>query len=151
MAEQSAVLRHLQEEIKTENLRLFDEAWERLINQIEIDRKDQKKFWGQIHRLLGGKGSGPSTYLWGTNREKLYDEIKKLEIFKEVWEKIFERTPEENREYDLAHERTVTNHMTQNVYRTIPYRLANLNRLNSEDPPNQTSGILRNDQDNTEL
>ena len=113
MAEQRAVLRLLEEEIKTENLRLFDEAWERLISKTEIDRKDPKKFWGQIHRLLGGKGSGPAAYLWGTNREKIYDDNKKLERYKEDWEKIFEITPEENREYDLAHERTVTNYMTK--------------------------------------
>ena len=82
----------MQEEIKTKNSRLFDEAWQRLINKLEIDWKDPKKFWGQIHRLLGGgKGNGPPTYLWGTNREKIYDEDKKLERYKEVWEKIFEK------------------------------------------------------------
>ena len=133
-AEQRVLMRHIQEEIKIENLRLFDEAWERMINRLEIDRKDPKKFWGQIHRLMGGKGNGPSTYLWGANREKLYDDDKKLERYKEVWEKIFEITPEENRDYDLEHEETVTNYMVENVYRTVPYRLANLNRLNSEDP-----------------
>ena len=46
---------------------------------------------------MGGKGNGPSTYLWGTNREKIYDDDKKLERYKEVWEKIFEITPEEKR------------------------------------------------------
>ena len=57
-----------------------------------------------------------------------------MEKYKEVWEKIFEITPEENRDCDRAHEETVTSYMIENVYRTIPYRLANLNRLNSEDP-----------------
>ena len=45
-AEQRALLRHIHEEIKTENTRLFDEAWEKLINKLEIDRIDPKKFWG---------------------------------------------------------------------------------------------------------
>ena len=46
MTEQRALLRHLQEETKTENLRLFDEAWERLINKTRNRPKRPKEILG---------------------------------------------------------------------------------------------------------
>ena len=42
-AEQRVLLRHIQKEIKIENLRLFDEAWERMINRLEIDQKEREE------------------------------------------------------------------------------------------------------------
>ena len=63
--EQREQIRTLQEEIKLENIRLYDECWEKLIEKLDIDSRDPKKFWDQVRRLMGGKGSGPASYVWG--------------------------------------------------------------------------------------
>ena len=106
--------------------------------QFETDRKDPKIFWEQMRKLLGGKGSGLLTHIWGRNREKLYDENEKLERFKEVWQNVFEIVLEENRECNLENERTVTEYTTEIVYRTVLYRLASLNKLDNRDPLTKT-------------
>ena len=132
--EQHEQVRILQEGIKVENIRLYDECWERLIKKLEIDSKDPKKFWDQVKRLMGGKGNGPASYVWDENRGKLFDDESKLNRFRVVWKDIFKITEEENANYDIVHEERIMNHLAENHYRTQPYRLANLNRLNDEDP-----------------
>ena len=132
--EQREQTRTLQEQIKLENIRLYDECWEELIEKLDIDSRDDKKFWDQVRRLMGGKGSGPASYVWGDNREKLFDDESKLNRFRVVWQDIFKITEEENANYDTAHEERIMNYLEENYYRTQPYHLANLNRLNNEDP-----------------
>ena len=77
---------------------------------------------------MGGKANGPPAYIWNANKEKIYDEHEKLEIFKTTWEnKIFQITDEEN-------ERVVSEFLEENNYRTKPYNKANLNRLDNNNP-----------------
>ena len=105
--EQNEQIRMLQEEIKLENIRLYDECWERLIKKLDIDSRDPKKFWDQVRRLMGGEGNGPLSYVWGDNRGKLYDDESKLIRFRVVWQDIFKITEEENADYDTVHEKRI--------------------------------------------
>ena len=54
----------LQGEIKTENKRLFDGKWEELIRKMEINRKDPKKFWESMRKLMGGRGNITPAYVY---------------------------------------------------------------------------------------
>ena len=95
---------------------------------------------------MGGRDSGPASYVWGNNREKLFDDDSKLNRFKVVCQDIFKITEEENVNYDIAHEERIMNYLAENYLRSQPYRLANLNRLNNEDPltkPLQYFDMLR--------
>ena len=127
--------RNIQEAIKTENLRLFDENWNNIIKKTELHKKDPQKFWESMRRLMGEKANGPPAYAWNNNKEKIYDEQEKLEIFKTTWEnKIFQITAEENEEFDRDNERVVSEFLEENNYRTKPYDKANLNRLDNNNP-----------------
>ena len=70
----------------------------------------------------------------GDNREKYFDDESKLNRLRVVWQDIFKITEEENANYDIAHEERIMNYLEENYYRTQPYHLANLNRLNNKDP-----------------
>ena len=144
--EQNEQVRILQKGIKLKNIRLYDECWERLIKKLEIDSSDPKKFWDQVRRLMGGKGNAPASYVWDDNRGKLFDDESKLNRFRVVWNDIFKITEEETANYDTVHEERIMNYLAENHYRTQPYHLANLNRLNNEDPltkPLQYFDMLR--------
>ena len=124
----------LQQEIKIENLRLHDEMWDRLINSTDINRRDPKKFWEKIRRLMGGKNNGIPSYIWDEDGNKITEEDKKLERFKEVWEKIFTISEEDNKEFDRANEIRVLSFLADNEYRMQPYQTANKNRLDPNNP-----------------
>ena len=52
----------------------------------------------------------------------------------ETWSMIFQITEEENNEYDKENERHVEDYLQRNNYRMIPYEMANINRLDTNDP-----------------
>ena len=126
-------LLELQEWTKEENSRLFNEKWEQIIRSLDIGKKNPKKFWDNIRRLLGGKDNGPITYLWDNNRQKMYKEDK-LERMMETWSMMFQITEEENNGYDEENERHIEEYLQRNNYRMIPYEMANMNRLDPNDP-----------------
>ena len=124
----------LQQEIKTENLRLSKIMWDRLVNSIDISRRDPKKFWDKFRQLVGGKKSGIPSYILDEDGSKITEEDKKLERFKGVWEKIFTISEEDNREFDHANEIRILRFLADNNYRMQPYQTANRNRLDSNNP-----------------
>ena len=126
------VMQRIQDEIKAENIIIFNENWEDLIKKIDLHKNGPKIFWENIRRLMGGKDNGPPTYIWDKNNVKVYKTEDKLKIFKEVWEKeIFQITETENRDFDVENERRVEEYLVQNEYRIRPYVTANLNRLDN--------------------
>ena len=124
----------LQAEIKTENIRLYNEMWDGLINKIEIDRRDPKKFWDRIRRLFGGRSSGVPLYIWDELGNKITEGDGKLGRFKEVWERVFTISDEENQEFDQVNERRVMRFLEENNHRMRPYQVANRNRLDPNNP-----------------
>ena len=125
---------YLQEEIKSENNRLHNKMWEKLINKLEVNRKDPKKFWLDIWRLMGGKNNTMPPYIWGANQERITEEYKKMELFVDTWQSIFTISPEDNREFNLNNEIRVNDYLRENSHRMRPYPKANKNRLDNNDP-----------------
>ena len=124
----------LQEELKRENIRLFNEKWEEMICKLQAKIKDPKMFWDGIRRLMGGKNTTLPTYVYDEQGGKITEKEAKLDRFIEVWKNIFKITDEENANFDLTNEQLVTNFIEENEHRIEPYQLANRNRLNNNDP-----------------
>ena len=96
--EDKRVLQRIQDEIKAENIRIFNENWEDLIKKIDLHKNDPKIFWENIRRLMGGKDNGQPSYIWDKNNIKICKTEDKLKIFKEVWEEeIFQITETEKK------------------------------------------------------
>ena len=51
--EDKRVLQRIRDEIKAENIRIFNEKWEDLFKKIDLHKKDPKIFWENIRRLMG--------------------------------------------------------------------------------------------------
>ena len=122
-------IQQIQQAIIEENIRIYNEKWAQIIDNLEIKYNEPKIFWNKIERLMGGTREGLCQYIWGSNNEKLYKKEEQINRFKEVWEHIFEITEEENRDYDEDNERRVTEFLVRNKDRTEPYELADLGRL----------------------
>ena len=108
----------LQDELKKENVRLFEEKWNKLINKMELNRKDPKQFWEEMRRLMGGRYNSMPAYIFGDQRRKLTQNEEKLNQFKEVWEDIFCITEEDNQNFEMENERIVARFIEENRYRT---------------------------------
>ena len=65
-AEDRLMMSRIQEEIKNENIRLFNDNWDNIIKKIDLRKNDPKYFWGKIGRLMEGKDNGPPAYIWAT-------------------------------------------------------------------------------------
>ena len=124
----------LQEEIKNENKRLFDENWDELIRKMEIDKKDPRKFWETMRKLMGGRGNTVPAYVYDQNGRKITQDEEKLRRFKDIWVDVFKISNEENENFDAENEQMVTNYLEENRYRTVPYQWANINRLDANNP-----------------
>ena len=132
--ERRRIILYLQAEIKNENIKLFDEMWNNMIGKLNLNHNDPKKFWGDMKRLMGGNKEGPPTFIWGADRKKLTSTGDRLERFKVVWGDMFKISEEDNVNFDQENDRGVNQYLRENNYRIKPYHLANLNRLNENDP-----------------
>lgn len=66
------------------------------------------------------------------NNFKIYKEDTKGEILKEIWEKVFRISPEENQAFNITHENRINNYLTENIGALQPHQQSDLNRLNDE-------------------
>ena len=121
----------LQLRITQECIQLFDDNWERMIGQIEVDRREPWKFWTQVKRLLGG-GQEQAPYVKRNNIKVYSDEDKEL-AFRDKWSSIFTITPEDNLNFNMANERRVNDFINEHRDEIIPFELVDLDRL---DPDN---------------
>ena len=125
---------YLQDELKRENIRFFNEKWEEMICKLQAKTKDPKMFWDGIRRLMGGKSITLPTYVYDEQGGKMPEKEAKLDRFIEVWKNIFKISDEESANFDLTNEQLVTNFIEANKHRIEPYQFANRNRLNNNDP-----------------
>ena len=124
----------LQDELNKEMVRLFEEKWNKLINKMELNRKDPKQFWEEMRRLMGGRNNSMPAYIFGEQRRKITQNEEKLNRFKDVWENIFCITEEDNQNIEMENERVVACYIEENRYRAQPHQRANMNRPNPDDP-----------------
>ena len=79
--------------------------------------------------MLKGSSNPETPYLINEQNEKVYDTHDKLELHKNYWQSIFRINPEENRNYDLNHERIILQAINDNRIRIQSYETSDLSRL----------------------
>ena len=118
----------IQEKLKEESIKNYQENWHKIIQTVEIKYNKPREFWADIKKLMGGKEE-KITYMKNENGDKLYSDKEKEELFRKEWKNVFRISNEENRKFCQEKEREVAEYMRDNIYRTKPYNIANINRL----------------------
>ena len=136
------IIKNIQELIKQENVRLYNERWSEKISKLQEIYNNPQKFWRDIGNLMGGKKNS-NTYIVKANGEKLHTEKEKEKEFRSIWSNIFRIDEGDNVEFDQQHERHVLNYLAALEYQLGPFERTDMDRL---DPNNYlTRPITNND------
>ena len=65
------------------------------------------------------------------NNNKVYKDEEKEVLYRNIWQKIFEIPPEENRHFDQANENRVKAFLERNQKTITPHQYADLTRLDA--------------------
>lgn len=107
--------------------------WEGLLTQIETDKRDPKKFWSGIKRLMGTSTS-EKTHILDENGGKKYEAYEKEQLFRKHWENVFKISPEENLNFCQQKEQEVLEELADNADKFEPYETIDFARLQQHDP-----------------
>ena len=113
--------------IRNEYIKLKDETWNKLIEDITIDERDCSKFWKSIKRMMGNKKQ-KIPYIRDAHNNKLHTPEEKEEIFRNHWRKIF-RNDLEDEDFDENHLEFVESHIANRQEDLAPYPISNNTRL----------------------
>ena len=127
---QRNLFKALQNQLTEECIKQYHDNWNKLLTDVEMDKKDPKQFWGKIRKMMGGK-EDTIPYLVDNTGNKYFKSEEKEELYREIWEQVFQITPEENNAFCNTTEAEVETYLQANGYRTQPYHRASLNRLNA--------------------
>ena len=132
------IIRYIQNLMVEEANRLQDENWKnKVISLMEKYKKDIKKFWDAIRRLLG-KSKTNIPYLINENGQKIEEKNEQIKLLTKTWSKTFTISDTENQEFDLENENAVNQFLRQNKNRIEPYIHPDLNRLDNNCPLTKT-------------
>ena len=113
-----------------ENLRLYEEAWETKIESLNEIYKDSAKFWGKVKQLIGSDKEKVEYLIdANNNNNKVYKDEDKEILHRNIWEKIFEIPPEDNRNFNENNENLVREFLERNRELSTHYQYADLTRL----------------------
>ena len=136
------LIRNIQGQIREESKRLVTEMWNNKIQKVNSLYKDPAQFWNNIKGLMGGN-STKNLFILNQNNAKLYEPRDKEREFRNIWSNVFKISDEENQNFDLNHERMVTDYLDNHQQETQPFPFADLTRL---DPDNfMTRPVTRYD------
>ena len=122
----------LQNSLKEECKKNYYESWNKLLQNIELKTNEPKEFWANIKRLMGSTNE-TTPYLKDETGAKRYKETEKEEIFRKTWSEVFKISEAENRKFCNETEIMVNRFIENNLNRTKPHQLANLDRLSIQD------------------
>ena len=125
-------MRIIQTELQEECRKLYTEHWNNLLHNIEISYKQPAQFWRQVKNLLGNQKEDVPYLIHNNN--KIFEINEKEEIFREIWQNIFQINPADNLNFDLQHENEVLEYLEENLELIQPYDTVDLGRLDPENP-----------------
>ena len=117
---QRNLFRAIQNQLTEEYTKAYFDNWNKLLENIEINKNDPKKFWKRIRQLLGGR-ENMSLYLKDNRGNKIYKNEEKEKLFRQHWEQIFQITQEENNMFCPDKDREIAEFFSINENRTKPY------------------------------
>ena len=136
------MIHNIQEQLRAENLRIYNEKWSTTIAQLQETYRDPQKFWAGIRRLMGGNKI-ITPYLVDTQGNKIFTENDKEGVLRDTWKNIFKIDPKDNQTFDLNHERMVQNYLHAHDFELQLYARTDLDRI---DPDNYlTRPVTLND------
>uniref|UniRef100_A0A2P2HYG4 RNA-directed DNA polymerase from mobile element jockey-like n=1 Tax=Hirondellea gigas TaxID=1518452 RepID=A0A2P2HYG4_9CRUS len=118
----------LRRKLRDEFNRLRTEQWNDLIKQTDLEHKS-KDFWASIKTMLGTNTTNQQRYIKDHNDKEIYEDKDKEVIFRKYWEKIFQITPEENKEFDKETDTKVNQYIDDNLDRYQTLEEVDLDRL----------------------
>lgn len=107
--------------------------WNELLFQIETDKKDPQKFWGQVKKLMGNESTS-SPYILDNDGHKIYDADKQAEIFTRHWKNVFQISVQENSNFCQRAEEEILDHLNMHRECITPYETIDLGRLDPGNP-----------------
>ena len=101
--------------------------WEDTITNLTEKYKNPELFWKEVKRLRGGTINS-SSYIQ-VNNQKIYKEEEKEPIFRNIWETVFQISPQENLQFDPVNEHTVNNYLRDNPQQCTHFTTSDITRL----------------------
>ena len=123
-------LRQIQQTLRDETTKISNYTWGEIIKNLASKRHDAQTFWREVKRLKGTTNT-KTNYIYDDQQNKIFDDTDKVNIFTNIWENIFQITPQENQKFDRENEHRVTQYIETNRHRTTPYEHSDLTRLDS--------------------
>ena len=129
--ETRTMIHNIQEQLRVENQRIYNEKWSTTIAQLQETYRDPHKFWACIRRLMGGNNN-IMPYLVDTQGNKIFTERDKEVLFRDIWKNIFKIDPRDNQTFDLNHESMVQNYLHAHDFELELYARTDLDRLDTD-------------------
>ena len=118
----------IQNQIKEESVRLYEEKWSQKIKETQEKYRDPKVFWAQVRKMMG-TNKVDTLYIVNNAGEKLYTNVEKETEFRNIWQNVFRISPQENTLFDHQHEVRVTNFVNTYDYQIDIFEKSDLDRL----------------------
>lgn len=120
-------IKQLQEHIHTEYRLRKNEQWNKTIANID-ESTDSKSFWRNINQV-NGKEKVNTPYVKDTNGRKIYEDKEKEVAFRNIWQRVFRITDDENEQFDSEHENTINNWMRNKIEEITPTEKTDINLI----------------------
>ena len=86
--EERTLLRNIQENIREEAIRIYNESWSQQIDSLQEKHKDPADFWKGVKRLMGGRDN-TTPHIVDMRGNRIYNDKEKEIKFREIWENVF--------------------------------------------------------------
>ena len=126
---QRNLYKSIQNQLTEEHTKNYHQNWKKVIEDIDLKTNEPREFWANIRRIMGGTQE-QILYLKNNQGNKCYEDNDKEKLFREIWEQVFQITPEENRLFCPQKEQMVETFLNNNSHRINQHIYADLQRLN---------------------
>ncbi len=123
--------KHLKQRLVSESRQCHYTNWQNNLQYLIDNHKQPKQFWKKLKELKSHPNRTP-TYLSDDQNNKIFDNKNKEKVFRDIWEKVFKISEEENLDFDEEHEELVHQYLRDNIHRTQPFETIDHQRYNED-------------------
>ena len=125
--------RHIQILLQDACKELHSQHWENLTRDLCNNHRHPKEFWGAFKRLMGSNKQH-CTYIYNTQRQKIYKTEDIESIHRNFWSQNFQISDEENNTFNPHIEEQVTEALNTCQHLLTPTNTVNHNSLAEDNP-----------------